>query len=210
MKKLLYSECIFLMYICVLVCQYYQTLMVLCSVWGLDTRIRLSRHGFRHSGGGVLRHISTLLAITEWGLGVCRWFMTSCALVRLFGAGMSLSCGGITNHPQMAKKRTAHISLPTDHFPVTQLSLTQQLIVKKSSLSFFLSFLDYNLIKRNPPLGGVSYLLCSLIKNPEEEDPPWRTTPTIDQFCGWFFMGGPLPPGSWFGFCFILVLNPRR
>ena len=30
----------------------------------------------------------------------------------------------------------------------------------------------YDLIERNPPLGGVSYLLCSLIKNPEEEDPP--------------------------------------
>ena len=38
--------------------------------------------------------------------------------------------------------------------------------------------------ERPPP--GVSYLLCSLIKNPEEEDPPRST---------WykFFEGGPLP-----------------
>jgi len=45
----------------------------------------------------------------------------------------------------------------------------------------------------------VSYLLCSLIKNWEEEDPPWRTTTKIDEFCGWFFRGGPLPPSSWSG-----------
>jgi len=38
------------------------------------------------------------------------------------------------------------------------------------------------LTERNPPPGGVSYLLCSIIKNQEEEDPPWRTTPKIDQF----------------------------
>ena len=36
------------------------------------------------------------------------------------------------------------------------------------------------------PPRGVSYLLCPLIKNPEEEDPPRR-------IC----MGGPFPPGSW-------------
>ena len=29
--------------------------------------------------------------------------------------------------------------------------------------------------RKNPPPGGVSYLLCSLIKNPEEEDPPRST-----------------------------------
>jgi len=29
--------------------------------------------------------------------------------------------------------------------------------------------------KEPPPPGGVSYLLCSLIKNPEEEDPPRST-----------------------------------
>jgi len=56
-----------------------------------------------------------------------------------------------------------------------------------------------DLLERNPPLGEVSYLLCSLIKNREEEDPPWRTTPKIDQCWGWFFKGGPLPPGSWLG-----------
>jgi len=59
--------------------------------------------------------------------------------------------------------------------------------------------LQYTLIERNPPPGGVSYLLCSLMKNWEEEDPPWRTTPKIDQFWGWFSRGGPLPPGSWSG-----------
>ena len=57
----------------------------------------------------------------------------------------------------------------------------------------------YKLIKRNPPPGRVFYLLCSLIKNPEEDDPPWRNTPKIDQFWGWFFRGGPLHLGSWFG-----------
>ena len=37
------------------------------------------------------------------------------------------------------------------------------------------------LIERNPPPpGGVSYLLCVLIKNPEEEDPSRKTTPKID------------------------------
>ena len=47
------------------------------------------------------------------------------------------------------------------------------------------------LIEKNPG-GGGSSLLCFLIKNPEEEDPPWST---------WykFFEGGPLPPGSWSG-----------
>ena len=47
----------------------------------------------------------------------------------------------------------------------------------------------YTLIERNLPPRGVSYLLCLLIKNPEEEDPPRST---------WykFFEGFPLPPGS--------------
>jgi len=42
------------------------------------------------------------------------------------------------------------------------------------------------LIERTPPPRGVFYLLCSLIKNPEEEDSPQNT---------WykFFEGGPLP-----------------
>jgi len=45
---------------------------------------------------------------------------------------------------------------------------------------------------RGGPPGGGSYLLCSLIKNPKESDPPRST---------WykFFEGGPLPPGSWLG-----------
>ena len=53
------------------------------------------------------------------------------------------------------------------------------------------------------PLGGKILRkyphLYSLIKNPEEEDHPWRTTIKIDQFWGWFFRGDPLPLGSWFG-----------
>jgi len=44
--------------------------------------------------------------------------------------------------------------------------------------------------KETPPPGGVSYLLCSLIKNTEEEDPP-------QSYWNKFFEGGPLPPGSW-------------
>ena len=35
----------------------------------------------------------------------------------------------------------------------------------------------------NPP-GRGSLLGGSLMKNPEEEDPPWRITPKIDQFWG--------------------------
>jgi len=45
------------------------------------------------------------------------------------------------------------------------------------------------LIERNPPTGGCFYLLCSLIKNLEEEDSPQR-------ICTRCFEGGPLPPGS--------------
>jgi len=36
--------------------------------------------------------------------------------------------------------------------------------------------------KETLPPGRVSYWLCSLIKNPEEEDPPWRTTPKLINF----------------------------
>jgi len=56
-------------------------------------------------------------------------------------------------------------------------------------------------LQETPPSGGVSYLLCSLIKNPEEEDPPRST---------WykFFEGGTLPPGSWLGN--IANRNPPR
>ena len=46
--------------------------------------------------------------------------------------------------------------------------------------------------QETPPPRGFSYLLCSLIQNPEEEDTPQST---------WynFFEGGPLPPGSLLG-----------
>jgi len=43
--------------------------------------------------------------------------------------------------------------------------------------------------KKPSPIRGVSYLLCSLIKNPEEEDPPRR-------ICTRYFEGGPPRPGS--------------
>jgi len=46
--------------------------------------------------------------------------------------------------------------------------------------------------RKKPPPVGFPYLLCSLIKNPEKEDPPrsaWYK----------FFEGGPLPLGSWLG-----------
>jgi len=42
-------------YLCMLVCQYWPALMVLCSTSGSDTRARLNRHGFGHSWDGVLR-----------------------------------------------------------------------------------------------------------------------------------------------------------
>ena len=46
------------------------------------------------------------------------------------------------------------------------------------------------LVERNPSPGGVSYILCSLIKNPEEED-PLRST--------WYklFKGGSSSSGFW-------------
>ena len=50
----------------------------------------------------------------------------------------------------------------------------------------------HTLIKRNTPPGGGSYSLCSLVKNPEEEDPPRI-------ICTRCFEGGPLPLGSWSG-----------
>ena len=51
----------------------------------------------------------------------------------------------------------------------------------------------YTLIERTfPPPGGGSYQPCSLIKNPEGEDPPRSI---------WYklFDGGPFPPGCWSG-----------
>ena len=60
------------MHMCVALSVLSDTLGFLCSALGSDTRAWFSRNGFRHSWGRVLR------------------FMTSCALVRLFGAGRSL------------------------------------------------------------------------------------------------------------------------
>jgi len=53
-------------------------------------------------------------------------------------------------------------------------------------------FLSCHKVDRKKLPGGVSYLLCSLIKNPEKEDPLRNT---------WyrFFEAGVLPPGSWSG-----------
>jgi len=50
-----------------------------------------------------------------------------------------------------------------------------------------------------PPPGGVFFVGCFQMKSLGEEDPPWKTNPTIDQFRGLFSVGVPLPPGSWFG-----------
>jgi len=50
--------------------------------------------------------------------------------------------------------------------------------------------------QETPPPGRVSYLLCSLIKSPEEED-PLEAPGTI------FFEGNPLLPGSWLGNIFF-------
>ena len=61
-----------------------------------------------------------------------------------------------------------------------------------------LDIIGIQMIERRLLPGGVSYVLCSLIKNPgpEEEDPPRR-------ICTRCFEGGPLPPGSWLGSCQI-------
>jgi len=50
----------------------------------------------------------------------------------------------------------------------------------------------------------VSYLLCSLIKNPEEEDPPEIPPQKLINFGGGSSGGGPLPPG------FLFVNNPTK
>jgi len=57
-------------------------------------------------------------------------------------------------------------------------------------LSFFLGFRRPS--QSLPPPSEVSYLLCSLIKNPEEEDPSRK-------ICTRCCEGGPLPPCSWLG-----------
>ena len=68
--------------------------------------------------------------------------------------------------------------------------------------------------KKPLPPGRFSYLLWSLIKNLKDHPQNWSMVlqggssfsgfliwklPKKDQFWGWFFRGGPLPPGSWFG-----------
>ena len=55
-----------------------------------------------------------------------------------------------------------------------------------------LHFSIWSWLKEPPPPGGVSYLLCSQTKNPEDEDPPRR-------ICTGCFEGGPLPPSFWLG-----------
>jgi len=68
--------------------------------------------------------------------------------------------------------------------------------------AFAIKFYFLALWSKAPPHPrGNSYLLCSLIKNPEEEDHPQST---------WykFFEEGPLPPGSWLGN--IVNGNPPR
>jgi len=53
---------------------------------------------------------------------------------------------------------------------------------------------------KEPHPHGFFFLLGGFqTKNREEEDPPWKTIPKIDQFWGLIFRRGPLPPGSLFG-----------
>ena len=75
-----------------------------------------------------------------------------------------------------------------------------RLLVAVSGLSAYLPKIYYFDRETTPSQGEVSYLLCFLIKNPEEEDPPRR------RVCTRCFEGGPLPPSSWSGN--ILNRNP--
>jgi len=52
---------------------------------------------------------------------------------------------------------------------------------------------------RTHPHQGHFFLSGYIMKNPEEEDLPWRTTPKIHEFWGLFFMGVLFAPCSWFG-----------
>ena len=58
-----------------------------------------------------------------------------------------------------------------------------------------------------PPPGGVCLLGGFQFKSPEEEDPPWKTTPRIDQF-RIFFSGGDLPPVS--SSCGLFIWKPPK
>jgi len=57
----------------------------------------------------------------------------------------------------------------------------------------------HSLIERNsPPREGFLFTMFP-DQEPGWRGPPLKNHPKIDQFWGWFFRGGPLPPGSWFG-----------
>jgi len=79
-------------------------------------------------------------------------------------------------------------ALPQKHAPCSQLLLRK--FLKSPFYKNDIQHIFWRaIIERNPPPGGVSYLLCSLIKKREQEDPPRST---------WykFFEGGPLTHGS--------------
>jgi len=70
------------------------------------------------------------------------------------------------------------------------INLLYEMTIQLTFENFFQWYLDWaGWSKDPPPPGEVSYLLCSLIKNPEEEDLPRR-------ICTRCFEGGPLPAGS--------------
>jgi len=81
------------------------------------------------------------------------------------------------------------------------------LTFSKKKICFHLFFLDMLfwrfhplvLIERNPPLRGGFLLTMFPDQEPGGRGPRLKNHPKIDQFWGFFFKGGPLPPGSWSG-----------
>ena len=48
---------------------------------------------------------------------------------------------------------------------------------------------------KGPPLPGGVPITLSPDQEPGGRGPPMKNNPKIDPFWGWFFRGGPLPPG---------------
>ena len=69
--------------------------------------------------------------------------------------------------------------------PNSQLSVINWVGIRLSRYNVF----SRRLIVRAPPPPGFFLLGGFQTKNPEEEDPPWRTTSKIDQIRGLFFRG---------------------
>ena len=58
----------------------------------------------------------------------------------------------------------------------------------KSILLQIFSMFDAHFDRKRPPPGGFFYLLCSPIKNPEEEDPPRTICPPFEAPEGVLFL----------------------